>query len=122
MTYSDADEANLFIGLTRDIPNSRRSERIMRTKPGPKPRPTQPLSSRSFLGSTETSTTEGEVSTAISWPIVLAVIPMLGAFVAGSAEVWGDFVMGLLILYYVYKWVTGWRDSGYPNEKMRLCV
>lgn len=46
-------------------------------------------------------------STAISWPIILAVIPTLGAFVAGSAEVWSDFIMILLILYYVYKWITG---------------
>lgn len=48
-----------------------------------------------------------EFSTAISWPIILAIIPTLGAFVAGSAEVWSDFIMILLILYYVYKWITG---------------
>lgn len=48
-----------------------------------------------------------EFSTSISWPIILAVIPTLGAFVAGSAEVWSDFIMILLILYYVYKWITG---------------
>lgn len=48
-----------------------------------------------------------EFSTAISWPIILAIIPTLGAFIAGSAEVWSDFIMILLILYYVYKWITG---------------
>jgi hypothetical protein len=48
-----------------------------------------------------------EFSTAIAWPIVLAIIPTLGAFIAGSAEVWSDFIMILLILYYVYKWITG---------------
>ncbi|KAI9494414.1 hypothetical protein BDB00DRAFT_762056 [Zychaea mexicana] len=47
-----------------------------------------------------------EVSTAISWPIILAVVPTLGAFFAGSAEVWSDFVLSLLTLYYVYKWMT----------------
>ncbi|KAL7321075.1 hypothetical protein PS15m_000892 [Mucor circinelloides] len=47
-----------------------------------------------------------EFSTSISWPIILAVIPTLGAFIAGSAEVWSDFIMILLILYYVYKWIT----------------
>lgn len=44
---------------------------------------------------------------AISWPIVLAIIPTLGAFIAGNAEVWSDFIMVLLVLYYVYKWITG---------------
>lgn len=43
----------------------------------------------------------------ISWPILLAVIPTLGAFVVGNAEDWGDFILILLILYYVYKWITG---------------
>lgn len=52
-------------------------------------------------------TMKDEFSTAISWPIILAIIPTLGAFVAGSAEVWSDFIMILLILYYVYKWITG---------------
>ncbi|PHZ09371.1 uncharacterized protein RHIMIDRAFT_263710 [Rhizopus microsporus ATCC 52813] len=42
----------------------------------------------------------------ISWPILLAVIPTLGAFVVGNAEDWGDFILILLILYYVYKWIT----------------
>jgi hypothetical protein len=37
----------------------------------------------------------------------LAVIPAIGAFFAGSAEVWSDFIMILLTLYYVYKWLTG---------------
>jgi hypothetical protein len=48
-----------------------------------------------------------EFSTAISWPIILAVIPTLGAFIGGSADAWSDFIMILLILYYVYKWITG---------------
>jgi hypothetical protein len=43
----------------------------------------------------------------ISWPILLAIIPAFGTFVAGSADIWSDFVMLLLILYYVYKWMTG---------------
>jgi hypothetical protein len=50
------------------------------------------------------------VSPSVSWPIVLAIVPTLGAFVAGSAEVWSDLIMVLLILYYTYKWVTGmWK-------------
>jgi hypothetical protein len=49
------------------------------------------------------------VSATVSWPIALAIVPTLGAFVAGSAEVWSDLIMVLLILYYTYKWVTGKR-------------
>lgn len=57
--------------------------------------------------STDRELPKDEFSTAISWPIILAIIPTLGAFIAGSAEVWSDFIMILLILYYVYKWITG---------------
>jgi hypothetical protein len=46
-------------------------------------------------------------SNEFSWPILLAIVPTLGTFFAGSAEIWSDFVMILLILYYVYKWMTG---------------
>jgi hypothetical protein len=53
------------------------------------------------------NTIKDEISTAVSWPIILAVIPTLGAFIVGSAEVWSDFIMILLMLYYVYKWITG---------------
>ncbi|KAG2187576.1 hypothetical protein INT44_005265 [Umbelopsis vinacea] len=52
------------------------------------------------------SQTAESVSPSVSWPIVLAIVPTLGAFVAGSAEVWSDLIMVLLILYYTYKWVT----------------
>lgn len=48
-----------------------------------------------------------EFSPAVSWPILLAVVPTLGAFVVGSAEIWSDFLMLILILFYVYKWMTG---------------
>lgn len=42
-----------------------------------------------------------------SWPILLAIIPAFGTFIAGNADIWSDFVMLTLILYYVYKWMTG---------------
>ncbi|KAF7726421.1 hypothetical protein EC973_008755 [Apophysomyces ossiformis] len=45
-------------------------------------------------------------STSISWPIVVALVPTLGAFFAGNADIWSDFILVLLILYYVYKWLT----------------
>ncbi|GAN01673.1 hypothetical protein MAM1_0010d01107 [Mucor ambiguus] len=64
---------------------------------------------------------KGEFSSSISWPIILAVIPTLGAFVAGSAEVWSDFIMILLILYYVYKWITvPW--SYYESARSRRMI
>lgn len=53
------------------------------------------------------SKSEGITMNSISWPILLAVIPTLGAFIVGSAEDWGDFVLTVLVLYYVYKWITG---------------
>ncbi|KAI9021690.1 hypothetical protein CLU79DRAFT_752816 [Phycomyces nitens] len=42
----------------------------------------------------------------LSWPILLAIAPALGAFLGGTAEIWSDFITILLILYYVYSWVT----------------
>ncbi|CAO3693536.1 unnamed protein product [Rhizopus stolonifer] len=54
--------------------------------------------------------TRHSFSPAISWPILLAGIPTLGAFFAGSSEIWNDFIMVLLILFYVYKWMTGARS------------
>ncbi|KAI8139355.1 hypothetical protein BJV82DRAFT_626946 [Fennellomyces sp. T-0311] len=70
----------------------------------PTPPPSSPSSSGSLNNNNDPS--NDEVSTAISWPIILAVVPTLGAFFAGSADVWSDFVMSLLFLYYVYKWMT----------------
>ncbi|CEP07012.1 hypothetical protein [Parasitella parasitica] len=64
---------------------------------------------------------KNEFSSSISWPIILAIIPTLGAFVAGSAEVWSDFIMILLILYYVYKWITvPW--SYYESARSRRMI
>lgn len=62
---------------------------------------------RSTTSTSKAANTSDEFSPAVSWPILLAVIPTLGAFFAGSAEIWSDFIMLLLILYYVYKWMTG---------------
>lgn len=71
--------------------------------PSPAPR----FSNRTPSTNADHNNSKDEFSSSISWPIILAVIPTLGAFVAGSAEVWSDFIMILLILYYVYKWITG---------------
>ncbi|ORY95596.1 hypothetical protein BCR43DRAFT_475525 [Syncephalastrum racemosum] len=81
-----------------------------------------PMSSSSFYSDTSTQQSEDEeVSTAVTWPIILAVIPTLGAFFAGSADVWSDFVMSLLILYYVYKWITvPWEN--YETARRRRII
>lgn len=44
--------------------------------------------------------------TASSWPILLAVVPTVGSFFGGNADTWSDFVIILLVLYYIYKWMT----------------
>ena len=69
--------------------------------------PAPRFSNRTTSTNADRNNSKDEFSSSISWPIILAVIPTLGAFVAGSAEVWSDFIMILLILYYVYKWITG---------------
>lgn len=78
--------------------------------PSPAPRPggiRNSYNNRTTSTKVNHNSTKDEFSSSISWPIILAVIPTLGAFIAGSAEVWSDFIMILLILYYVYKWITG---------------
>ncbi|ORX56917.1 hypothetical protein DM01DRAFT_322416 [Hesseltinella vesiculosa] len=60
-------------------------------------------------------------SNEISWPIILAVVPTLGTFIAGSAEIWNDFVLIVLILYYVFKWMTvPW--SYYESARSRRLI
>ncbi|GAA5810239.1 hypothetical protein MFLAVUS_003659 [Mucor flavus] len=88
MSLSENDGDNVFI------------RRFQQHQTKPK---AQPVPKRT---NTSTPETAEEFSPAVSWPILLAVIPTLGAFVAGSAEIWSDFIMLVLILYYVYKWMT----------------
>ncbi|ORE03326.1 hypothetical protein BCV72DRAFT_233212 [Rhizopus microsporus var. microsporus] len=62
-----------------------------------------------------------DFSAAVSWPILLAGVPTLGAFFAGSSEIWSDFIMILLILFYVYKWMTvPW--SYYESARIRRVI
>ncbi|KAI9029777.1 hypothetical protein CLU79DRAFT_736006 [Phycomyces nitens] len=105
MTYYEEDQDDVPQRRVPSKPTRQRS--FLRTPIQPKTPPTaQPLE---------------EFSTAISWPILLAVIPTLGAFIAGSAEVWSDFIMILLILYYVYKWITvPW--SYYESARSRRMI
>ncbi|KAG0163508.1 hypothetical protein DFQ30_011447 [Apophysomyces sp. BC1015] len=93
MVLSDNEQDDTF---AHRFPNLGRTRRM---PPTPRWSPPQPQKAAKATG-------DMEFSTSISWPIFLAVIPTLGAFVAGSAELWSDFVMILLILYYVYKWIT----------------
>lgn len=101
MSLSENDGDNVFI------------RRFQQHQTKPK---AQPVPKRT---NTSTPETAEEFSPAVSWPILLAVIPTLGAFVAGSAEIWSDFIMLVLILYYVYKWMTGkyfTNTTRYRNE------
>ncbi|KAI7853990.1 hypothetical protein BDC45DRAFT_441349 [Circinella umbellata] len=89
--------------------SSRNSNEFPPTPPSSAPTSSASLyenSNSSNISATAEDPSNDEVSTAISWPIILAIVPTLGAFFAGSAEVWSDFVLSLLMLYYVYKWMT----------------
>lgn len=71
--------------------------------------------------STDQTENADQFSPASTYPILIAVIPTLGAFFAGSAEIWSDFIMLLLILYYVYKWLTvPW--TYYENARSRRLI
>ncbi|CEG78752.1 hypothetical protein RMATCC62417_13314 [Rhizopus microsporus] len=70
---------------------------------------------------TPSSSVGDDFSAAVSWPILLAGVPTLGAFFAGSSEIWSDFIMILLILFYVYKWMTvPW--SYYESARIRRVI
>ncbi|KAI9316900.1 hypothetical protein BX666DRAFT_1947820 [Dichotomocladium elegans] len=81
---------------------------------------------RAFPIGATTSTTESTdnangFSASVSWPILLAVVPTVGAFFTGSTDAWSDFVVILLILYYVYKWMTvPW--SYYESARSRRLI
>jgi hypothetical protein len=51
--------------------------------------------------------TRDENNVTRSWPIAVAVLPMLMDCFTGNADLWNDFFMLLFILYYVYQWLTG---------------
>jgi hypothetical protein len=51
--------------------------------------------------------TRDENNVTRSWPIAVAVLPMLINCFTGNADLWNDFFMLLFILYYVYQWLTG---------------
>jgi len=47
-------------------------------------------------------TTNSFSSHAYSWPIAFAVIPPMGALIYGKSDVWSDFLLLLLIAFYLY--------------------
>ncbi|OAD07127.1 hypothetical protein MUCCIDRAFT_160729 [Mucor lusitanicus CBS 277.49] len=104
-------------------PRSYSAQQQPRTpSPAPRHNSTRPsYNNRTTSTNADHNNSKDEFSSSISWPIILAVIPTLGAFVAGSAEVWSDFIMILLILYYVYKWITvPW--SYYESARSRRMI
>jgi Flp pilus assembly protein TadB len=104
MSLSENDGDNAFVRhfQHQQTKSNNRPQQQQQQQQQSQPQTPQPQQKRS----TKAANTD-EFSPAVSWPILLAVIPTLGAFFAGSAEIWSDFIMLLLILYYVYKWMTG---------------
>ncbi|CAG8558122.1 14662_t:CDS:10 [Funneliformis caledonium] len=47
-------------------------------------------------------TTESFSTHAYSWPIAFAVVPPMGALIYGKSDVWSDFLLLLLIAFYLY--------------------
>jgi len=47
-------------------------------------------------------TTDAFSSHAYSWPIAFAVVPPMGALIYGKSDVWSDFLLLLLIAFYLY--------------------
>lgn len=104
MSLSENDQDNVFVRHFQQQAKYNRSQqqhhKQQHASAAPPPPPSQSFRSADMSEKKEFSPT-------VSWPILLAIIPTLGAFFAGSAEIWSDFIMLLLILYYVYKWMTG---------------
>lgn len=48
---------------------------------------------------------DGFSAGAYSWPILFAIVPPLGALLWGTAEAWGDFLLLVLISYYLYNFI-----------------
>jgi hypothetical protein len=51
--------------------------------------------------------TEALSSHTYSLPIVIAVIPPMGALIYGKSDVWSDFLLLLLIAFYLYNIIKG---------------
>lgn len=99
MSLSENDGDNVF---SRHFQNQARINRSQQQQ-----QQQQRFTTTSVASDSKDASSNDDFSPSVSWPILLAVIPTLGAFFAGSAEIWSDFIMILLILYYVYKWMTG---------------
>ncbi|CAO0792500.1 unnamed protein product [Mucor circinelloides] len=99
MSLSENDQDNVFVRHFQQQAKYNRSQ-----QQNHKQQQHQSVPSQSFQSPDMSE--KNAFSPTVSWPILLAIIPTLGAFFAGSAEIWSDFIMLLLILYYVYKWMT----------------
>lgn len=103
MSLSENDQDNVFVRHFQQQAKYNRSQQQNNKQQQHQSAPPPPSQSFRSLDMSE----KNAFSPTVSWPILLAIIPTLGAFFAGSAEIWSDFIMLLLILYYVYKWMTG---------------
>ncbi|KAL9550235.1 hypothetical protein MBANPS3_004820 [Mucor bainieri] len=104
MSLSENDQDNVFVRHFQQQAKYNRSQQQQQQQSHKHSSAPPPPPSQSFRSADISE--KNEFSPIVSWPILLAIIPTLGAFFAGSAEIWSDFIMLLLILYYVYKWMT----------------
>lgn len=110
MTFSENDQEDVFV--KRPLPKSKHravpggGKQYHYQQHGTTPH-TRPIPTATTPQQQQPEDSSDGFSAAVSWPILLAIVPTVGSFFAGSADAWSDFVMILLILFYVYKWMTG---------------
>jgi hypothetical protein len=68
-----------------------------------RPRRQQKYRSRTRQPALERDPAEMSSGMSLYWPLLFAVVPAVGAFLVGSADVWADALFLVLVLYYVYQ-------------------
>ncbi|CAH1761594.1 4916_t:CDS:2 [Entrophospora sp. SA101] len=68
----------------------------------------------------DSTTPESFSSHAYSWPILFAVIPPMGALIFGKSDVWSDFLLLLLIAFYLYNIIKVPWELYYAARSKRL--
>lgn len=89
----------------RSIHSSRNDRKQHREKSNNSEIPTGPPESM------KDPTTDSFSSHAYSWPIAFAVIPPMGALIYGKSDVWSDFLLLLLIAFYLYNIIKGMKKN-----------
>ena len=91
-----------LVSITNNTPNSSKNDRRQhREKSDNNEIPTGPPEML------RDPTTDSFSSHAYSWPIAFAVVPPMGALIYGKSDVWSDFLLLLLIAFYLYNIIKG---------------